>query len=735
MYLGRCLLRIRPLTVSRFAVHTVSKHVSPRNHSVRSISTGANKGTTAPVDLDAALESRNAVQARAIYAHVKANRTGGRGRTGRVEETASLNHDQLHGILRVLARSAKKPDLALIHTILADMSSLFEVDVSSHTHSAILNGFVDADDAWAALRWLVKMQDYPGNISPTLPQWHTWIQNFIPRFEQRQIVRVLRDMEATGCSPTLETYKLLFSAMFRYRPKIDVVKSILQKKSETLPYDPTFPAFLSKGYTNFRLITLAEEAAMAYNSIYGRDEGRFENHCNSQLMQAYCNKDRRRTTSELEKLRSKGFSPSIETLKFLLAESVDVHDLKFWEESLGVTADVHIWASLIRNCVQKAGSVPKALQVYDQFISSGLTPDSKLILPIIRSICMKTLRPPRESDIDRALGIYKDFYRLTSDGEPNAVVYNTLISALASTSDTAKYFPKALSLLEDMKSRKVAMDSMTATSITILLLRSSTSPSEAFQAYKRVFKRPDGKPALDAEGYVAVLNVFCRLTFGKTNIHTALPPWEQYFEIVKDMREAGYPVNVKVYTIILQQLGLAATKFRQARYTSDDDQPDLSQLERAIRKIHQLLTMDPSIQPDTVAWNTLMDAYQRAGCIRDAYRVWDTLWLSRMFDNASVSIIADACGHANALNEALQIFSRLQKVGFPLNTRNWNAWLECLCRLGRLDEAVKTLCLEMGSDGNAAPDENSVRIVLRFASGSREENQIRERIRRYLPEL
>jgi pentatricopeptide repeat protein len=277
---------------------------------------------------------------------------------------------------------------------------------------------------------------------------------------------------------------------------------------------------------------------------------------------------------------------------------------------------------------------------------------------------------------------------------------------------------------------------MTATSITILLLRSSTSPSEAFQAYKRIFKRPDGKPTLDAEGYVAVLNAFCRLTFRKANIHTALPPWEQYFEIVKDMREAGYPVNVKVYTIILQQLGLAATKFRQARNIDEDsEQPDLYELERAIRKIHQLITMDASIQPDTIAWNTLMDAYQRAGCVRDAYRVWDTLWVTRTFDNASVSIIADACGHANAFNEALQIFSRLHASGFTLNLRNWNAWLECLCRLGRLDEAVKTACLEMGKNDNAEPDEKSIAIILRFAASTRDEHQIRERIKRYLPEL
>jgi pentatricopeptide repeat protein len=209
------------------------------------------------------------------------------------------------------------------------------------------------------------------------------------------------------------------------------------------------------------------------------------------------------------------------------------------------------------------------------------------------------------------------------------------------------------------------------------------------------------------------------------------------------MREAGYPVNAKVYSIILQQLGFAATKLRRSQreasqeesQTSTGDAVTIPSIQRAIRRIHQILLTDAAVQPDTVAWNTLMDAYQRAGCLRDAYRVWESLWLSRSFDNASISIMADACGHAGAHAEAVQIFPRILKYGFKMNVRNWNAWLECLCRLNRGEEAVEVLCKEMGKNGNPEPNEDSIHLILGFARGKVGEMGVKKQIQWHYPAL
>ena len=657
------------------------------------------------------------------------------------------NEQEVLNDLKSLAASGRASDLTLLHAVLESFPAQCGLEITASTHAAIFDSFITSGNSTAALRWLETMGTKPGHISPLLSQWHAWIGAFGSFHQDTQFPALFRSIVASGCQPTPETYTIALTSMFyaKHPPKETAVRKLLHEAHKAgIPHNEDIISSITKGYTAYRMVPVAEQMRDFYAKVYNRQ---IDPHAGAvALLKRAYTQGKHRATVEAEKLRSRGFNPLPQTLRVLLADSISVDDIRFWERALQVQADVHAWRLVIQNCIQRTGSSERAFQVYQEYITSGMSPTSKLVDPIIRLLCMKTLRPPRESDVDRALLVYADLFRATKSGEPLAVIYNSLISALASTQNTRKYFPKAVSLLEDMQSRGVEMDSMTATSITILLLRSSSTPTEAFQAYKRIFKRPDGTPALDAEGYVAVLNVFCRLTFGKDNIHTAIPAWEQYFEIVRDMREAGFPVNVKVYSIILQQLGFAATKTRRTLsqdtkegnyhyHPTSDGVVDILSIQRAIRRIHQILLTDAAVQPDTISWNTLMDAYQRAGCLREAYRIWESLWLSRSFDNASISIMADACGHAGAHAEAVQIFPRIVKSGFRMNIRNWNAWLECLCRLGRVKEAVDVLCNEMGKNGNVEPNEDSIHVILDFARGRPGEMEMKKRIERHYPEL
>ena len=62
-------------------------------------------------------------------------------------------------------------------------------------------------------------------------------------------------------------------------------------------------------------------------------------------------------------------------------------------------------------------------------------------------------------------------------------------------------------------------------------------------------------------------------------------------------------------------------------------------------------------------------------------------------------------------------FTSLRANGYGLNLRNWHAWLECLCRLGQLDDATRYFCLEMNSGPQrVSPDEQGARILLKFAN-------------------
>jgi len=130
-----------------------------------------------------------------------------------------------------------------------------------------------------------------------------------------------------------------------------------------------------------------------------------------------------------------------------------------------------------------------------------------------------------------------------------------------------------------------------------------------------------------------------------------------------------------------------------------------------------------------------MYTYHGLGRFTDAYRVWDTMYLSGRFDHVSVSIILDACGQAAAWEAAKKISTQLFKDRFSFNLHNWESWIYCLCRLGRLNDAVKVLCLEMGKSNTVKPDLGTAKIVIRYARKSNQEAIVLERIRQYLPEL
>ena len=71
-----------------------------------------------------------------------------------------------------------------------------------------------------------------------------------------------------------------------------------------------------------------------------------------------------------------------------------------------------------------------------------------------------------------------------------------------------------------------------------------------------------------------------------------------------------------------------------------------------------------------------------------------------------------------------------------MNRRNWNAWIECLGRLGRLEEAFDVVSEGMRIEENLElPDEEAVKILLSFAAKAGKVDEIRERLHQRFPEL
>ena len=80
------------------------------------------------------------------------------------------------------------------------------------------------------------------------------------------------------------------------------------------------------------------------------------------------------------------------------------------------------------------------------------------------------------------------------------------------------------------------------------------------------------------------------------------------------------------------------------------------------------------------------------------------------------------------------VIDKLHRAGFSLNERNWNSWIECLCRYRLFDEALAVLTVDMPL-GGVKPGRNTVKTLLKFAKGTAEEPRVHDSVKRRLPEL
>ena len=71
-----------------------------------------------------------------------------------------------------------------------------------------------------------------------------------------------------------------------------------------------------------------------------------------------------------------------------------------------------------------------------------------------------------------------------------------------------------------------------------------------------------------------------------------------------------------------------------------------------------------------------------------------------------------------------------------MGLEEWNTFLTRLCQVGQIDEAMKVLCLEMaGRQDGVEPDEESVRILFKYAQKTNQETEVRSKVKRFLPKL
>nr|AAS46735.1 hypothetical protein PDUPA1 [Pleurotus djamor] len=617
----------------------------------------------------------------------------------------------------------------MITKVANEMTSVFGVELTMSVHDTILRAFIRNGHVNAACNWLQTMPQKPGHHTPTRAQWHLFLENIVngTLVESFKYLRnvVKTRMRASGCRPSNETYKILIRgrwASYTDLPHCVVFKSIVDDiKAEDLPFDASIPALLYTNYAERGFPLYAMEIERHYHQQFPDRPSleQQERRWVEWLADTAQSDGIKGAIKVFRTLEQEGCTPSPTIIRSLLRHSRHVKDIKVLEQELGIQPNLSLWSIVITN-VCRTGNTSAAINIYRECKAAGFLPDAALVGPIIRALCQTSLPQPSDDSVNLALSIYEELAAVPHDAEdgqiaattkhsagPDAVIYQTLLRALATSVDAKAQFPKASALLADMEKRKISLnDSIVATSTIVLLMRNSENLDQAFHFYKSLSSSLDGK------GYPIVLNAFCKLSLGPDDHVPSLP---RYFEMVNDMRRAGHKMTPEVYTILLQVLPKLIT---------------------TVRRVHDHLTLDASLSPDAHLLNQLMDTYQRLGCFGDACRAWEMMYLSGRFDHISVSIILDACGHAGSWQIAKRVCTQLSRDNFLFNQHNWNTWLECLCRLGMLNQAVKVACLEMGVEqDDVVPDVDTARVLISFARKANVQTEVSSRIQRYLPEL
>ena len=649
-----------------------------------------------------------------------------------------LDITDLVGMAGVLSKRGNAQDAQILVELFMECPRILSSGANVELLQKVVSGLVRAKQSVKAYDILRSYHRYPAPGSkPNSVHFLTVMTGLRRAGDIERLKECLRIMKSTWPYPNVHHYRELVKALVG-RPHPDVtsateLKEIIDEMDATkLPYDQDIYTALS--------------SSPGLNSLAERYKSKPRNVDKAVVQQWITDLQNSRRSGrnpfqqKFKLLRAKGFLPDVYSFGKIVDGSgaSTVEELEYIRDVLEVEPNVVVWSILIKNTLSKRG-VWDAIETYEAARASGIRPDAKMLHPILMRLCSGRFTQPPEEHIDRALDLYMDLVkpqpRKTTDKEDPSVVdadtaiYNTLLRALTSHSNAQKYFPRAFAILGDMRRRHLSMDAMTAASVVILLIRSSSSYDAAYSAYRQV-KALKGV-ALDCESYAAILDAYCSL-----EVKDSFPSVKHYFAIVNDMQAAGIPKTEKIYTILLGRYAKVATHLQKLNAERKGEHGVnhwrlLEDLLVVIQDTHHQLTLDASVTPDAPLWNQLMDAYNRVGYFKGVLDVWAILTSSGQVNNASISVMLDACGFHSSYGDAKIAFTSAQSTGFALNIRNWNSWIECLARLGRLDEALQVACFEMPR--STTPDESTVQLLLSF-SGEANKEEVHSLVQRHLPE-
>ncbi|GAA5882144.1 hypothetical protein JCM16303_005628 [Sporobolomyces ruberrimus] len=645
-----------------------------------------------------------------------------------------LTQRKLQGYMRSIAQSNR---INLLLRMFQDLSTVFNFTPSPLDHHLLVMGLVNSGKMIKATRWLDSIEQTHG-LKPHVSDFNLILQGWRRKkdlYEMRSLVQnVMRDKH--GIEPNVVTYNTFISALFEQGGKLDEVRKLVREMEENrIEPDLYTETALLTGYLDAGELGSAREVqkrlapvvTKAANSGGLLDSTKYDTAMVNALLKYEARVEGFESAVDLaEKYKRGGVPLDNWTLNSLLVEGSQdlrkaeegVRLIEQLEDLVELQADRRAWSVVINEMARsrQGGGIDEALNLYYLARDRSIDPDTTMIHPLVEALLTPS---PTPESFAIAKALYEDLSTSNAlssrdfslDQQP---IYALLLRACADPSTLDISYSRTL--ISDMKARGIKLDSTAAMSHIESLMRASSSYEEAFESYDEL-RALDPSVLSSTTAYNSVLSTFLSLSFPSSSSSpppTAPPPL--VMEFLSDMRKSSHPANSITYSILL-------TYYSRTSSAS----PSL------IEHLHSLIKLDINFDPDTALFNSLMSAYSRVGAFNQTFRIWETMLINTKSgssigatgggigpDQRSVSILLDACGwnrSKDAKTRGRRVWNDLgtKRIRIVRNKKNWDTWIECLCRWGEIDEATRVATEEMGVEGNSRADKDTFEVLIKFS--------------------
>lgn len=344
----------------------------------------------------------------------------------------------------------------------------------------------------------------------------------------------------------------------------------------------------------------------------------------------------------------------------------------------GVRLSKEGWKRLILSM-----DVDNALALLEEARLEAAVLDEPLAKALIGQLC-------DAGRLDDAMALYDELV-IASDADPtnesrqpSMDIFRRLLASCAKEGDT----DTALSVLGAIKERGLQLRTPRMGEQLTALISAAPDHVIALDVYK-AFRAVSSR--WSATTFSFAISAFVRL---RTKA-SAVPPPDFVIEMMHDMRKAGYQPGAEILTSVLASYANLAKRIAKLPPTADTDFKR-SALLSATRDVRTLTSLDPLIVVDLNLLNTLMNALSCCGAPAEALRVWDEI-LPRLSSvdsrsgEVSIAIAIDTCSYGGQFARAKKIWGWATRHGMASGLGVRSAWIECLCRYGKYEEAIEAI--------------------------------------------